>query len=185
MRRRRLIVLVSLLLVPVLQTRVQAQGGESSAALVNVQGTVSGPGGKPVSGARVDIRAGSTSDSTVADTRTDVNGKFAFLGIAMTPGPYLVQYVSEHDQALAASHLLFHKEPRAGEAGSDTIVMQGLDTVDVSKLSMDALGHSYFGDNRNVVEDLLKFLKGQLAPRPGLSKVPLGSLAYWQFVAGN
>jgi esterase/lipase superfamily enzyme len=94
-------------------------------------------------------------------------------------------YVSEHDQALAASHLLFHKEPRAGEGGSDTIVMPGLDTVDVSKLSMDALGHSYFGDNRSVVEDLLKFLKGQIAPRPGLSKVPLGSLAYWQMAPGN
>ena len=94
-------------------------------------------------------------------------------------------YVSEHDQALAASHLLFHKEPRAGEAGSDTIVMQGLDTVDVSKLSTDALGHSYYGDNRSVVEDLLKFLKGQLAPRPGLSKVPLGSLAYWQLIPAN
>jgi esterase/lipase superfamily enzyme len=94
-------------------------------------------------------------------------------------------YVSQHDQALAASHLLFHKEPRAGEGGTDTIVMPGLDTVDVSKLSMDALGHSYFGDNRNVIEDLLKFLKGQLAPRPGLSKVPLGSLAYWQMVPGN
>jgi esterase/lipase superfamily enzyme len=94
-------------------------------------------------------------------------------------------YVSEHDQALAASHLLFHKEPRAGEGGSDTIVMQGLDTVDVSKLSMDALGHSYFGDNRSVIEDLLKFLKGQLAPRPGLSKVPSGTLAYWQMLPGN
>ena len=41
------------------------------------------------------------------------------------------------------------------------------------------------GDNRNVIEDLLKFLKGQLAPRPGLSKVPLGTLAYWQMVPGN
>ncbi|HEX3894221.1 MAG TPA: alpha/beta hydrolase [Terracidiphilus sp.] len=101
------------------------------------------------------------------------------------PQSKITLYVSEHDQALAASHLLFHKEPRAGEGGSDTIVMQGLDTVDVSKLSMDALGHSYFGDNRSVIEDLLKFLKGQLAPRPGLSKVPSGTLAYWQMLPGN
>jgi esterase/lipase superfamily enzyme len=462
MRQLRLSVLVALLLLSVIQSRAQAQGSESFIALVNVQGTVRGPDGKPIAGARVDIRAGSTSDSAVTDTRTDVDGKFAFLGIAMTPGPFLVHasaagfgeaekefrveasgrtpdqtfvlvlpaqpkergastgftvvhilyatdrkpqtqqgsleylgarsddgalsygscdvsvpethvlaeverpdiwklefhpdpekhivlqkvesetkaqflknvagmvaaspgkeafvfvhgynvsfedaairtaqlaydfgfkgapifyswpsrgslfgylddeqsveqtagnlkqflqdvaassgatvvhliahsmgnrallpvlaqlaadpqfkdfgkfstvvfaapdvdrdvfmqlaaqihkpqtkvtlYVSERDQALAASHLLFHKEPRAGEAGSDTIVLPGLDTVDVSKLSMDALGHSYFGDNRNVVQDLLKFLKGQLAPRPGLSKVPLGSLAYWQLVAGN
>ncbi len=101
------------------------------------------------------------------------------------PQSMITLYVSEHDQALVASHVLFHKQPRAGEGGSDTIVMQGLDTVDVSKLSMDALGHSYFGDNRSVVQDLLKFLKGQLAPRPGLSKVPLGSLAYWQLLSGN
>jgi esterase/lipase superfamily enzyme len=98
------------------------------------------------------------------------------------PQNNITLYVSGRDQALVASHLLFHKEPRAGEGGGDTIVMAGLDTVDVSKLSMDALGHSYFGDNRNVVEDLLKFLKGQLAPRPGLSKVPVGSLAYWQML---
>jgi esterase/lipase superfamily enzyme len=125
--------------------------------------------------------------STVVFAAPDVD-RDVFMQLAAqihNPQNKVTLYVSEHDQALAASHLLFHKEPRAGEAGSDTIVMQGLDTVDVSKLSMDALGHSYFGDNRNVVEDLLKFLKGQLAPRPGLSKVPLGSLAYWQLVAGN
>ena len=58
----------------------------------------------------------------------------------------------------------------------------GIDTVDVSKLSMDALGHSYFGDNRTVVSDLLTFLKGKIAPRPGLSKVAMGSLALWQML---
>lgn len=125
--------------------------------------------------------------STVVFAAPDVD-RDVFMKLAAqihNPQNKVTLYVSEHDQALAASHLLFHKQPRAGEAGSDTIVMQGLDTVDVSKLSMDALGHSYFGDNRNVVEDLLKFLKGQLAPRPGLSRVPLGTLAYWQLIASN
>jgi esterase/lipase superfamily enzyme len=101
------------------------------------------------------------------------------------PQNNITLYVSERDQALAASHLLFHKEPRAGEGGTDTIVMPGLDTVDVTKLSMDALGHSYFGDNRSVVMDLLAFLKGKLAPRPGLNKVAVGNLAYWQMLRGN
>ncbi|HTB97298.1 MAG TPA: alpha/beta hydrolase [Terracidiphilus sp.] len=91
-------------------------------------------------------------------------------------------YVSAHDQALEASYLLFHREMRAGEGGSNAIVLPGLDTVDVSQLSSDALGHSYYGDNPSVVQDLLKFLKGQLAPRPSLSRVPLGSLAYWQLL---
>ncbi len=88
-------------------------------------------------------------------------------------------YVSDRDQALIASHRLFHMEPRAGEGGSDSLVVPGVDTVDVSRLSMDALGHSYYGDNRNVVLDLLEFLKGKIAPRPGLTRVPVGALAYW------
>jgi esterase/lipase superfamily enzyme len=88
-------------------------------------------------------------------------------------------YVSDRDQALVASHRLFHMAPRAGEGGSNALVMPGVDTVDVSKQSMDALGHSYYGDNRNVVLDLLAFLKGQIAPRPGLTRVPVGALAYW------
>ncbi len=99
------------------------------------------------------------------------------------PQTEITLYVSQHDQALAASHLLFHKVLRAGEGGSDSIVMPGMDTVDVSKLSTDALGHSYYGDNRNVVQDVLAFLKGQIAPRPALSRVPLGTLAYWELLA--
>lgn len=91
-------------------------------------------------------------------------------------------YVSDRDQALIASHRLFHMAPRAGEGGSNSLVMPGVDTVDVSRLSMDALGHSYYGDNRNVVLDLLEFLKGKIAPRPGLTRVPVGALAYWLMV---
>ena len=93
-------------------------------------------------------------------------------------------YVSQNDQALAASHLLFHKQLRAGEGGSNSIVLSGLDTVDVSNLSPeDALGHSYYGDNSNVIRDILDFFKGQLAPRPDLSRIPRGSLAYWELLA--
>ena len=95
------------------------------------------------------------------------------------PQSRITLYVSERDQALVASHMLFHTELRAGEGGSGSLVMPGVDTIDVSGLSMDALGHSYYGDNRNVVLDLLEFLKGKLAPRPGLTRVPVGALAYW------
>jgi len=88
-------------------------------------------------------------------------------------------YVSRQDQALAASHLLFHKEQRAGEGGNQSVVMPGLDTVDVSEVNMDALGHSYYGDNRNVVSDLLEFFEGKHPPRQGLTRVSVGSLGYW------
>ncbi|HEY1986436.1 MAG TPA: alpha/beta hydrolase [Terracidiphilus sp.] len=92
-------------------------------------------------------------------------------------------YVSQHDQALTASRFLFHKGLRAGEGGSDSIVLQGMDTIDVTQISIDALGHSYYGNNSNVVRDLLEFFRGRIAPRPGLSRVPLGALAYWKLTA--
>lgn len=98
------------------------------------------------------------------------------------PARRVTLYVSEHDQALAASHLLFHKERRAGEGGPDAVMMPGVDTVDVSRISVDALGHSYFGDSRSVVRDLLAFFKGVLPPRPGLTRVPVGNLGYWQML---
>ena len=88
-------------------------------------------------------------------------------------------YVSQQDQALAASHLLFHKGQRAGEGGSQSVIMSGVDTVDVSGVNMDALGHSYYGDNRSVVSDLLEFFEGKHPPRPGLTRIPVGSLGYW------
>ena len=99
------------------------------------------------------------------------------------PQTKITLYVSQHDQALTASHLLFHKELRAGEGGKYSIVLPGMDTVDVSQLSADAIGHSYYGDNSDVVRDLLEFFRGRLAPRQGLSRVPLGALAYWQLSA--
>jgi esterase/lipase superfamily enzyme len=123
--------------------------------------------------------------STVVFAAPDVDRDafIKWIGEIRKPQTKITLYVSQHDQALAASHLLFHKELRAGEGGTDSIVLSGMDTVDVSQLSTDALGHSYFGDNTNVVHDVLEFLKGQLAPRPGLSKIPLGTLAYWELLA--
>jgi len=94
-------------------------------------------------------------------------------------------YVSQKDQALVASHLLFHKEPRAGEGGSQSVVMPGMDTIDVSNLNMDALGHSYYGDNPSVISDLMEFLEGKHPPRPGLMRISVGSLGYWLLRPAN
>ena len=122
--------------------------------------------------------------SSIVLAAPDVDRDFFLSQIAQLQKPRknVTLYVSERDQALAASHLLFHKELRAGEGGSASIVLPGIDTVDVSKLSADALGHSYYGDNSNVVRDIIDFLKGQLAPRPDLSRIPRGNLAYWELM---
>lgn len=122
------------------------------------------------------------SSFVLAAPDVDRNQFIQLVGEIEKPPRKFTLYVSQNDQALEASYLLFHSQLRAGEGGTHSIVMPGLDTVDVSKLSTDALGHSYYGDNPNVVQDLLNFLKGQLAPRPGLSRVPMGTLAYWQLL---
>ena len=123
--------------------------------------------------------------STIVFAAPDVDRDVFISSIAKIRKPQtkITLYVSQYDQALAASHLLFHKELRAGEGGSYSIVLPGMDTVDVSQISADALGHSYYGDNSNVVRDLLEFFRGQIAPRPGLSRVRLGALAYWELTA--
>ena len=126
-----------------------------------------------------------TKFSTIVFAAPDIDRDVFINSISQIRKPQtrITLYVSQNDQALIASHLLFHKELRAGEGGSSAIVLPGMDTVDVSKLSADALGHSYYADNIDVVRDVLEFLKGQLAPRSGLARVPLGNLAYWELTA--
>jgi esterase/lipase superfamily enzyme len=123
--------------------------------------------------------------STIVFAAPDVDRAVFINSIAQIRKPQtkITLYVSQHDQALSASHFLFHQELRAGEGGSDPIVLPGMDTIDVSQISADALGHSYFGNNSNVVRDLLEFFRGKIAPRPGLARVRLGALAYWELTA--
>ena len=66
-------------------------------------------------------------------------------------------YASDSDYALRASRY-YHGLPRAGAAGASVIRLRGLDTIDMSGLPADALGHSYFAANGGAVYDLLRVL---------------------------
>ena len=66
-------------------------------------------------------------------------------------------YASDSDLALRASKTV-HGEPRAGSAGDGIIRLPGLDTIDMSGLPADALGHSYFAASGGAVYDLLHLL---------------------------
>jgi esterase/lipase superfamily enzyme len=66
-------------------------------------------------------------------------------------------YASDSDLALRASRTV-HGEPRAGSAGVDIIRLPGLDTIDMSGLPADALGHSYYAASGGAVYDLLHLL---------------------------
>jgi esterase/lipase superfamily enzyme len=69
----------------------------------------------------------------------------------------LTLYASDSDIALRLSRY-YHGGQRAGSAGALIIRLQGLDTIDMSGLPADVLGHSYFAANGGAVYDLLHLL---------------------------
>lgn len=90
-------------------------------------------------------------------------------------------YASSADRALACSHTV-HKYPRAGDAGHDLVVVDGLETVDATSIDGAFLGHSYFCENRAVIQDLARLIldgQGCAFPRWGLDERLAGSGRYW------
>ena len=69
----------------------------------------------------------------------------------------LTLYASDSDYALRTSQLV-HGAPRAGSAGASIITLRGLDTIDMSGVPADALGHSYFAANGGAIYDLFRLL---------------------------
>ncbi len=66
-------------------------------------------------------------------------------------------YASDNDLALATSRKL-HGAPRAGLAGETIIALPGMDTIDMSGIEADLLGHSYFAANSGAIYDLFRLL---------------------------
>jgi esterase/lipase superfamily enzyme len=66
-------------------------------------------------------------------------------------------YASDKDLALKTSQAL-HGAPRAGMAGINIITRPGLDTIDMSSVEADMLGHSYFAANSGAIYDLFRLL---------------------------
>ena len=74
-------------------------------------------------------------------------------------------YASDTDYALRASALI-HDGARAGTAGATVIRLQGLDTIDMSAIPADMLGHSYFAANTGAIFDVFRLLwRGDPPPR--------------------
>ncbi|NND99907.1 MAG: alpha/beta hydrolase [Pirellulaceae bacterium] len=90
-------------------------------------------------------------------------------------------YASSDDQALIASKRV-HGYPRAGESGTNLVVVPGIETIDVSGIDLSLLGHSYYGDNQSILRDLYEVVRARLPARRRGSLVPrrAGELTYWQ-----
>jgi esterase/lipase superfamily enzyme len=97
-------------------------------------------------------------------------------------GIHVTVYASSNDRALMASKA-FHGYPRAGETGDGLVVVNGVETVDASDASGGLLGHSYFAEDRRIMEDIFALLQtGQRANnRFGLKPMESNGLQYWTF----
>jgi esterase/lipase superfamily enzyme len=79
-------------------------------------------------------------------------------------------YASDNDYAIRSSQF-FHGAPRAGTAGDVIVKLAGLDSIDMSAVPADALGHSYFAANSGAIYDIFRLLwRGDPPPqRCGMS----------------
>jgi len=108
--------------------------------------------------------------------RSDIAPRLASNGIHVT------LYASSADRALMASKA-FHGYPRAGDSGEGLVIVDGVETVDASVASAGLIGHSYFSEDRRIMEDIFGILQtGQRADnRFGLEAVDSASGRYWTF----
>jgi esterase/lipase superfamily enzyme len=91
-------------------------------------------------------------------------------------------YASSRDTAIIASKLA-HDFPRAGESGENIIIIPEVDTVDVSQVDSELIGHFYYGSNRSVISDIVRLFRDGAEPsrRCGLTAARLGQALYWAF----
>jgi esterase/lipase superfamily enzyme len=90
-------------------------------------------------------------------------------------------YSSSNDEALVASKTV-HGYPRLGDSTSPIFIHQGIDTIDVSAVKTDFLGHSYYGDSKTVLDDLVTLLKEGVAPPRKLKQLTTPGV-YWAMLA--
>lgn len=87
-------------------------------------------------------------------------------------------YISSKDKALATSGLI-HQHDRAGFFPPVTVV-EGIDTVKVSKIDLTLLGHGYFADARLVLEDIRDLLINNTSPEQRRGRLePSEEGGYW------
>ncbi|MEA5553292.1 alpha/beta hydrolase [Anabaena cylindrica UHCC 0172] len=87
-------------------------------------------------------------------------------------------YVSSKDKALSLSGII-HDYPRVGFFPPVTVV-EGIDTIQVSKIDLTFLGHGYFADARTLLEDIRDLLIHNTPPnrRQGRLEPSIGG-NYW------
>jgi esterase/lipase superfamily enzyme len=94
------------------------------------------------------------------------------------PSNHVTLYVSKNDEALKLSKRV-HGFARAGDSSTSVLVLDGMETVDVSNVDTSFTGHSYIADNRTVLSDVFCLIRGTAQAARRCRLVPHGH--YWQF----
>ncbi|UUO05785.1 alpha/beta hydrolase [Blastopirellula sp. J2-11] len=95
-------------------------------------------------------------------------------------------YASSNDLALLASKNV-NGYPRAGDVRPEIVIVQGVDTIDVSAIDTSLIGHAYYGDNDSIICDIFTLLH---QPTPASQRQWLQSASgpggmYWVFNPAN
>jgi esterase/lipase superfamily enzyme len=85
-------------------------------------------------------------------------------------------YVSDHDLALRAAGFLRAGTIRAGDAAKQYLVMEDIDTIDMSLLSAGIFGHSMDEYSQIIFDDLSGVLKDDTAPKRNLTACSVRSV---------
>ena len=97
-------------------------------------------------------------------------------------------YAAANDRALSVSRNFNGGVPRAGDVPAEgPLVLDGIDTIDVTAVSMDSLGlnHSGYAENNALLNDIgLLIQTGERPPRnriPILEEIATPKGAYWRY----
>lgn len=89
-------------------------------------------------------------------------------------------YVSAKDAALILSNRL-QKGNRVGSARDDIVIVDGVDTIDASTIDTSVLGHSYYGDERELIMDIYNIIKNDIPPnRRNYTERNRSGMTYWE-----
>jgi esterase/lipase superfamily enzyme len=94
-------------------------------------------------------------------------------------------YVSNHDLALRAAGFLHSGTSRAGDATKQYVVVEGVDTVDMSPLSAGITGHSLYEYSQLMFDDLGEVLQGKTATRRNLTSCTVKSIRSFNAAHGT
>lgn len=95
---------------------------------------------------------------------------------------HVTLYASQNDMALMASRAV-NGYPRAGDVGANILILNGIDTIDVTQIDTSLMGHAYYGDNTTVISDIYALMQNARIPtqRQWLRDISSPGGMYWYF----